>query len=266
MPAVAVNPKDERVLAIAEGDAYGGGCSLHVSTDRGLSWSRASTPDIPERWSKCVFQSVGVVADAAFGPDGTLYYGFNGFDPVSSEGQVFLARSKDLGKTWVTTGLPRIERDRDKGEFGLDAIPSIAIDPDNPQHVYVAWVSNYGTWRLRGEVLQGKEFFYDIVMRPYIASSTDGGKSFSAPVNLAENLASKGDVEQLKTPPRALVGNDGEVYVVFGEQTRAGTREAPDGGVPPPPSVYLAVSRDGGKTYQGRSTTPSRARSTGKDL
>lgn len=253
MPAVAVNPQDERVLAIAEGDAVGGPCAVHVSDDYGLSWRQVSQPEIPARWVRCTFTNLGTVADVAFGPDGTLYYGFNGFDPETSEGQVFLARSDDLGETWETTGLPRVERDLDEGEMGLDALPSIAIDPNDADRVHVAWMSNWGTWRLRGEVLQGQEYFWDIVMRPYVATSTDGGASFTEPVNLLaedEDLWLAPDLEGGKTPPRALVGNDGAVYVVFGEETRAGPREDPQGDAPSA-SLYLAVSRDGGATYEG---------------
>jgi hypothetical protein len=248
MPSVAVDPTDDRVLAVAEGDAFGGACSVHVSVDRGLSWREASQPEIPDQWTKCTFTNLGTVADVAFGPDGTLYYAFNGFDPESSEGQVFLARSDDLGETWETTGLPRVERDVDEGEFGLDAQPSIAIDPNDADRVHVAWMANWGTWRLRGDILQEQEYYWDFTMRPFIVSSTDGGQSFSAPVNMAEDPSLTPNTEGGMTPPRPLVGNDGEIYVVFGEETR-GPREEPEGDAPPA-SLYLAVSQDGGETYE----------------
>lgn len=252
-PAVAVNPRDKRVLAIAEGDAFGGGCSLHVSVDQGLSWRQASTPEVDERWSRCTFQNLGTLADVAFASDGTLYFGFNGYDPGTYEGQVFLARSNDLGETWETTELPGVERDVDNGEFGIDALPSIAVDPNDPDRVHVAWSSNWGSWTLRPEVRQGQDYYWDIVMRPYVATSTDGGASFSAPVNLLEdeNLWLREGLEAVKTPPRALAGNDGEVYVIFGERTGAEPREEPEGDAPPT-SIYLTVSRDGGATYEGQ--------------
>ena len=252
IPAIAVDPRDDEVLAIAEGDAVGGACSVHISVDQGLTWRQASSPEIPERWDRCTFQNLGTLADVAFAPDGSLYYAFNGYDSETYEGQVFLARSHDLGESWDTNGLPRVERDVEDGEFGIDALPSIAVDPNDPNRVHVAWNSNWGTWTLREEVRQGSEYYWDIVIRPYVASSTDGGRSFTAPVNLADGLRLADDNEGVKTPPQAMVGNDGEVYVVFGEEAWAGPREEPADDAPPA-SIYLAVSHDGGNTYESAS-------------
>lgn len=111
-----------------------------------------------ERWSECTFQNIGTIADVAFAADGTLYYGFNGYDPTAYEGQVFLARSRDLGETWETTELSGVERDVDEGEFSIDALPSIAVDPHDANTVHVAWSSNWGSWTLRDEVRQGQDY------------------------------------------------------------------------------------------------------------
>ena len=251
IPAMAVDPKNQRVLAIAEGDAIGGACTVHVSTNGGLSWRQAATPEIPPRWTECTFQNIGTLADVAFASDGTLYYAFGGYDPTTYEGQVFLARSADLGATWKTTPLPRVPRDMAKGELGLDGVPSIAVDPKDPLRVHVAWSSNWGSWTLRDAAREGKEYYWDIVMRPYVATSTDGGDSFSAPTNLAEGLRVSPEVEGVKTPPDVLVGRNGEVHVVFGERTGAGPRTDPQGDAPPA-GIYVATSRDSGKTYEGK--------------
>src|SRR5688500_357415 len=117
IPALAVDPKNPRVLAIAEGDAISGACTVHVSTNGGLSWRQVATPEIPPRWTECTFQNLGTLADVTFAPDGTLFYAFGGYDPATYEAQVFLARSADLGATWKTTPLPRVPRDMAKGEL-----------------------------------------------------------------------------------------------------------------------------------------------------
>lgn len=251
IPSVAVDPKNHQVLALAEGDAISGACSVHVSINGGLSWRPAARPEIPPRWTQCAFQNIGTLADVAFASDGTLYYAFGGYDPTTFEGQVFLARSTDLGGTWKTTALPRVPKDLSKGELGLDGVPSIAIDPEDSLRVHVAWSSNWGSWTLREAVREGKEYYWDIVMRPYIATSTDGGDTFSAPVNVAEGLRVSPEVEGVKTPPDVFVGRNGEVHVVFGERTGAGPRVEPQGDAPPA-GIYIATSRDGGRTYEGK--------------
>ena len=251
IPSLAVDPKNPRVLALAEGDAIGGGCAVHVSSNGGLGWRRAAMPEIPPRWSECTFQNIGTLNDVAFASDGTLYYAFGGYDPTTYEGQVFLARSTDLGGTWKTTALPRVPRDMANGELGLDGVPSIAVDPKDSLRVHVAWSSNWGSWTLREAAREGKEYYWDIVMRPYVATSVDGGETFSAPVNVAQGLRVSPEVEGVKTPPDVFVGRGGDVHVVFGERTGAGPRGEPQGDAPPA-GIYLATSRDGGRTYEGR--------------
>src|SRR5215212_4271766 len=107
-PVVAVHPKNDRVVALAEADALSGRCAVYVTTNAGLSWSAASAPKVPVEWPNCAFIPFGLVVDVAFGPDGTLYYAFSGFNPTTKQSRVFLARSSDLGGTWDTTILPWI--------------------------------------------------------------------------------------------------------------------------------------------------------------
>jgi len=183
VPAVAVDPRHDNVLAIAEADAYSSQCAVHVSTNAGLSWTSASSPKVAGDWPNCSFVPFGPVVDVAFGPDGTLYYAFSGFNPITKKARVFLARSHDLGTTWDTTMLPWIAPNPDKGETGIDAVPSIAVDPHNADHVWVGWGSNWATYTLTADVLQGKLYYWDVVERVYVAASTDGGKTFGDPVD-----------------------------------------------------------------------------------
>ncbi|HWB73262.1 MAG TPA: hypothetical protein VG452_13700 [Egibacteraceae bacterium] len=241
VPALAVHPDDPQVLAIGEGEAYGGRCALHVSTDAGLSWSATPIPQAPE-WPGCVYANFGPVVDVAFGPDGTLYYAYSGFDPATYHQRMFLARSGDLGATFDTTMLPWVEPDLEGGQFGADALPSVVVDPDRPERVFVGWMSNNGTWNLSEQALEGQEYFYDIESRPYVAVSEDSGRSFSDPVDVA------GDVEGWMSEPHLAVGGDGALLVFFGENTKP-AKEAPEGTLASPAHLYLAVSRDGGRTF-----------------
>jgi hypothetical protein len=238
-PAMAVDPRNRNVLALAEGDAYTDKCSVQISTNAGLSWSRATDPQVPTGWPGCMFAVTGEIADVAFGPDGTLYYGFVGFNPATYEQRIFLARSDDLGQTWdPTVSLPRITRNLPANEMGMDAMPSVAVDPNDPAKVYVGFWSNNGAWNLPQAILGGdKKWCNDIVPRSWVTASVDGGRTFGPAVDLAA------DVKGCMTEPYLSVGTRGEVFAAFGESARGEAKAAP------PSHLYFSVSRDGGRTF-----------------
>jgi hypothetical protein len=248
VPVIAVDPRNPKVIAMAEADAYSSRCGVHVSTNAGLSWSPAATPRLPAEYPNCSFVYFGPVVDLAFGPDGTLYYALSGFNPTTKKGRVYLARSNDLGSTWDVSALPWIAPNPERGEIGADAGPSVAVDPNDAQRVSVGWGSNWATYTFTPEVMGGKLYYWDVIERVYVATSTDGGRTFGEAVNVGEGLRISPEAEGVKPPPQVLAGNDGEVFAVFGEYSRAGTRDVREGKAPPA-HVYLATSRDGGKTY-----------------
>jgi hypothetical protein len=248
-PVVAVHPKNDRIVALAEADALSGRCAVYVSTNAGLSWSATATPTVPAEWPNCAFIPFGPVVDVAFGPDGTLYYALSGFNPTTKQSRVFLARSGDLGGTWDTTTLPWIAPNLEKGEAGVDGVPSIAVDPKNPKRVSVGWGSNWATYALNANVLQGKLYYWDVIERVYVATSNDGGVTFGEPVNVGDGLKLTPTVEGVKPPPQVVAGNNGEIFAIFGEYSRAGTRDDSTG-TAPPAHIYFAASRDGGRTYE----------------
>ena len=241
-PALAVDPKNREVLAIAEGDAYSDKCAVQVSTNAGLSWTRAADPQVPPGWPGCMFAVTGEIADVTFGPGGTLYYAFVGFNPTTYEQRVFLARSNDLGQTWdPTVALPRIARDVTRNEMGMDAMPSVVVDPNDRDRVYVGFWSNNGAWNLSEDVLGGaKKWCNDIVPRAWVTSSVDGGAHFGPAVDLAPG------VKGCMTEPYLAVGRDGAVLAVFGENARGEAKAAP------PAHLYFSISHDGARTFDAR--------------
>jgi hypothetical protein len=241
-PVLAVDPRNRGILALAEGDAYSDQCSVEVSTNAGLSWARAAAPAVPSGWPGCLFAVTGEIADVTFGPDGTLYYAFVGFNPTTYEQRVFLARSDDLGHTWdPTVALPRIPRNLAKNELGMDALPSVAVDPNDPGKVYVGFWSNNGAWNLSSTLLGGdKKWCNDIVPRAWVASSADGGRTFGDAVDLAP------DVPGCMTEPYLTVGTDGAVLAAFGESARG------QAGAAPPAHLWFSVSHDGGRTFAAK--------------
>ncbi|MDQ4068892.1 MAG: glycoside hydrolase [Actinomycetota bacterium] len=232
-PVVAVSPDDPAVLAIAEGEARSGRCSLHVSTNAGLSWHEATSPQPPE-WPICVRNTQGPIADLAFDSSGTIYYAFVGWKPDDWHSRIFLARSADAGRSWETTELPGLAPPYGPADSGSNALPSVVLDPTRPRRVYVTWSRNYGLWNLEPLLPDGKKQA-DYPRRPVLAVSDDGGRTFSHPVDIG------GDVKASLTVPQMVVGKDGELFAFFGEFQ--GPPDAKDA------RLYLATSRDGGRTW-----------------
>jgi hypothetical protein len=246
-PALAVDPRDPMTLVVAETDAYSSRCMVHVSRNGGLTWSDATQPQTPPDWPGCGFAVTGAIADLAFAPDGTLYYAFSAFQPTTYQQRIYLARSSDLGLTWDTTALPRIGPDPAKREFGADAMPSIVVDRDDPNRIYVAWWSNNGTWNLPGTISGADSSLWcrlvdnRILARPWVAVSSDGGKTFSNPVDMAPGI------DQCTTEPYLAQAKDGSLLAFFGQTTRA-----PDPGKAPPAHLFFSVSHDHGKTFAAK--------------
>lgn len=245
-PDLAVNPQDPQVLAIGEAEAYTGKCFVDVSTDGGLSWVSRPVP-LPPEWASCVYANFGPIVDVAFAPDGALLYAFSGHNPTTYQSRMHLARSADLGRTWQVTALPRVGPDLEKGQFGADALPSLAIDPSNPRRVAVGWMTNNGTWNVSDEVRRGKRYFYDVFSRPFVAVSADGGTTFGAPVDAAAGYPADPAVRGWMNEPHLVFGTEGELYAFFGENMRP----LPEGSEAssPPAHLFAAVSRDGGKAF-----------------
>jgi hypothetical protein len=248
IPTLAQHPDDPLTLVVAEGDAYSSRCMVHVSRNGGLTWAPASQPQTPPDWPGCGFAVTGVLADLAFAPDGTLYYAFSAFQPSTYQQRIYLARSSDLGLTWDLTALPRIGPNPERREFGADAMPSIVVDRDDPERVYVAWWSGNGTWNLPESISGATSSVWCrltdnwIPARPWVAVSTDGGRTFGDPVDMAPGI------DRCTTEPYLAQAADGSLIAVFGQSTR--TTEA---GQAPPSNLFFSISRDGGRTFTATS-------------
>ncbi len=238
IPVVAVDPRDSRVIAIAEGEARSSRCMLHVSTDGGASWVEQTSPQ-PREAPRCVRNTEGPIADLTFGPDGTLYYAFPGWTLDDWHSQIYVARSTDLGRTWQTTGLGGNVPDYPRGYAGSNALPVVRVDPDDPRRVYAAWSTNYGMWNLEEQVPGGAEATRTTYKRrPHLAVSEDGGRTFGPSVDMAGNLSDS------VTQPAVAVGPDNRVYAFFGstQVTEFGV-DVKEG------HLFQAVSTDGGRTF-----------------
>jgi len=186
-PDVAVDPHNPLNVVASFMDARTRRCGIMVSRNGGAAWTRPQPSPQPDSYPFCMHEEFDSRSNPiAFGSDGTLYEAFNGWDTSDggwSKGNVsvFLGRSKDLGQTWETT----VVRDA-RGKVG-DALESngplawLAIDTHtgSTDSVYVGWSKASPGHRL--------DNINRTPYEPFIAESTDGGKTFSEPYNLANN-------------------------------------------------------------------------------
>lgn len=227
-PVLARNPKDGE-LAIVETDIRGTrACNVHLSFDDGRSWT-AGGDIMTKPYTDCaLYGEYGPYAGIVFDKNGVLLVSFvaSEFTDLVREQvprNVFLARSVDGGRTFDTTMVFKAPSgNQDKGH---DKGATVAVDPTNPDHVYVGWrqgVSTSTTEKLKSD----------------IAASSDGGKTFGPPVDVADQNG--GDY------PEPVVGLDGTVHVIYWGRF-----------FPPPPSdparpvrpINYVRSTDHGKTF-----------------
>jgi hypothetical protein len=227
-PQIAVNPKNGELVTV-ESDVRGNRtCAVHLSTDGGRSWFAGGDP-MTKPFTDCGFYAeYGPLADMTFASDGTLYMTFVASDFLNrvrnaTPRHVFLARSSDSGRTFTTTRV--FEAPDGNQDRGLDKGALVAVDPSNPQRVYVGW--RQGVF-----AADAKE-----KLKSNIAASSDGGRTFGPPVDLTDDRG--GDF------PGLAVTKDGIVHAVFWVRTGLGTVPSP---APPRPIRYRR-STDQGRTW-----------------
>lgn len=242
-PQIARNP-DNGELVIVEADPRGDErCTVHISTDDGRSWFRGGDP-MRRPFTDCTFHAeYGPYATMTFSEDGSLYMAFVANDPTVAQGSedsaaeggpyaprsVFLARSTDGGRSFRTATV--FKAPSDDVDRGLNKGPTLAVAPNDPSRLYVGW--RQGSFSSEQEKLKS-----------VVAASSDGGKTFSAPVDLSEDQG--GDY------PGLAVGSDGVLHAVYWSRTFP----APPFGDPKTPvrPIYYRASTDNGKTFGKRVT------------
>ena len=240
---LAVNPLNANNLLTGNNDFnFNDGCGYNVSFDAGRTWT-PTLPDgfipgltkftnDPSRPGTGVYDVAGDPA-VAYGPDGTAYFACQAFNVTSPfEIALYVSRSTDGGRTWLDVDQnPKPVRvskwngnGKSKGSTGQSPDhESISVDntPGSPFYgsVYVTWVQFTGLG-IHSPVL--------------VASSRDGGRSFSPPVKVTQGpIRSNQDA-------RIVIGPDGTLYLTFdnGLQGNKGTAN------------FVAVSHDGGATWR----------------
>lgn len=252
VPSLAVNPDDPSTVVMASGDTRNGGCGLWVSGDGGLSWERTVETLLPEGQDFCIQRPRGDTSHATFADDGTLYVSLGGSATETGHPNgpiaLFVARSDDGGQTAETATVATADRiTLDPADFGNEGDPvegnlwhkfsRVAADPSNPDRLYVGW-----RWGLWGLDLQAPES--SLPFRPYLATSDDGGQTWSEAVDLLSAASVPDGYGGSAALP--VVGPDGTVYA-FSEESLPSPAE---GETRPPSGLLMFTSSDGGATWE----------------
>jgi len=187
-PYLAVDPGNPLNVVAAVSELRARRCGLLRSTDGGQTWRMLDSAPSPPSYPFCTTPVFGGFQNrVAFGRDGTLYYLLTGWDTRDGGTRagnisVLLARSDDLGDSWETT----IVHDT-RGKTGDDIeqdrpVSGLAVDTRSGKDdiVYVGWARRLPA---RLSATSNAE-----PIQPFAAVSTDGGRTFSTPVSLVQNV------------------------------------------------------------------------------
>jgi len=263
-PVVIVDPDDPRKLYAAAVEIRTEACVLFRSSDAGRSWTKATASPAPAAFPKCTHDNGFVPMSAvAMGREGTLYYFHIGWDAQdggrSENRSVFLARTRDFGETWESTPV-NVNRGKTGDDIEKNVPSDLVVDTSGEQDVvivsYTASYPNPSTPPTRPG-------------QPFVATSTDGGRTFGPPVNIstswydnAANLPSEAPEGARKkenfggSGSNLAVAGDGAIYATW---NRSQANVTP----PPPPSTQLAVSTDKGRTWTSSVLHAGNANQTG---
>ncbi len=224
-PNFAVDPSNPMVIVGAFAELRSRRCSIVRTADGGETWTRldpnTSSPS-PQSYPNCNSNPRGTFqAQPAFGRDGDLYLALNGWDTqdggVGGNPSIIVSKSSNLGDTWQ----PVVARDN-RGKTGEQQeadrpVTGIAVDRKNGKAdiVYV------GASR-RSPGFTGANALPN---QPIVIVSTDGGKTFGEPVNLADSafVDAGARAEAFKSTTTTVAGPGATTTTVPAPGTRAAT-------------------------------------------
>jgi hypothetical protein len=245
-PSLLVDPDNPRIIVASAVEMRSKVCYLMRSTDAGVHW--AMLPALPAlaSYPSCFTANGGnTESPMAWGRNHTLYYGLLGYGEQdggasrSANMSVLLARSTDLGNSWSTTVIENARGKSGAAVENNEPLASIAVDSHHGAQdiVYVGWRLNVPNVK-------------NAAPKSMVAASTDGGRTFSAPVNLSQfTQATLQDATGatfpvvFNTPHLAVSQKSGSLYAAVEVRSCCGSQS------PPPQPLYLARSTDRGKTF-----------------
>jgi hypothetical protein len=236
-PSLLVDKDNPHVVYLADVDLASGACTFAVSTDGGATWRAEQPPRLDPYTSNCALGSAhpqNVRTDLQQGPDGTIYYAFQGNDTSAGGSRsVLLGRSTDSGRTWHTTLVDAAPPVKARADAELDFEAHVTVDPRRPKDVYVMW---------RRSASVDDPSVPARPNRAELSVSHDGGAIFGPPTQLL-------DVELGYDGPRPLVVS-GVLYAFYLQASpSAPTGSSFPASSPPLARLFVAASRDEGRTW-----------------
>ena len=219
-PSIVRNPRRPANVALSyRVDRPGFSAAVAWSEDGGITWGRTALP-LPEGKDR------PFAADVAFAPDGILYVTYVHLEGAGNvPATLWLSSSRDGGRTLSAPIMV-------SGRLAFQA--RLAIARSGAIHV---------TW------LQGREvalYRFTSVENPIVAvSSTDGGRTFSRPVQLS-------DPERERVGVASPVLDDKDELVVLYEDFKGDRRDFENLEGPAwsePFALVITRSSDGGRTF-----------------
>ena len=280
-PNFAVDPSDPEVIVGAFAELRTRRCGLVRTTDGGGTWTRIdpsqSSPS-PQSYPNCNSNPRGTFqAQPAFGRNGALYMALNGWDTqdggVGGNPSIIVSKSINLGDTWT----PVVARDN-RGKTGEQQeadrpVTGLAVDrkTGSADSLYI------GASR-RSPGFSGSNALPN---QPIVIISTDGGKSFGEPINLADSAFADAGARQKAFASATTVPNSTTTTAAPGTRAATPDQAANFGGFGPSMTVddkgtvyavwpatyanlnprpanaiFVSKSTDKGKTWTTSAVTP----------
>ena len=191
-PAFAVDPKNSMRVVAGFADLRTRRCGLMRSLDGGSSWTMLeASPALPS-YPFCAQGQGGVIqAPVQFGRNGTLYMALGGWDDqdgTRNAGAILVARSTNLGDSWETTMVHNARGKTDDAAENPRPVHSFAVDrfSGSDDTLYV-------TFNIAKPNPSAPNANPPM---PVVSVSNDGGRTFGAPVHLADKMFDDAAVRQ----------------------------------------------------------------------